>query len=75
MNSCKIIGFLPPLTQRDRLEEAINIDTCETRRDRRLKGGGRQVMGRQVTGRQLMYAELDKELKEWILGKIKRDFG
>jgi hypothetical protein len=32
------------LTQKDQLEEAIKIDAYETRRDRRLKGGGCQVM-------------------------------
>jgi hypothetical protein len=53
------------LTQNDQPEEAIKIDTYETRRDRRLKGGGRQVM----------CAELENELKagSWI--KIKRDLG
>jgi Tc5 transposase DNA-binding domain/CENP-B N-terminal DNA-binding domain len=47
------------LTQKDQLWEAIKIDTYETPRDRRLKGGGRQVM----------YADLEKELKAWIVEK------
>jgi CENP-B N-terminal DNA-binding domain len=32
------------VTQKDQLEVALKINTYETRHDRRLKGGGRQVM-------------------------------